>query len=185
MPKYVLVAGVNGAGKSTLYHSIKDVLNIPRVNTDEILQSFGDWRDSGDIIKAGKIAVKTIYEYLSQGISFQQETTLCGKSILKNINRAKAQGYEIEVYYIGLETPEIAKKRVAVRVAEGGHGVPEDAIERRYYESMANMKMILGQCGVVSFYDNSKRFRLIATYKDGRIVRESLDLPQWYIKHIK
>ncbi len=49
MKKYILIAGVNGAGKSTLYKTKKDFLEMPRVNTDEILREFGDWRNPADV----------------------------------------------------------------------------------------------------------------------------------------
>ena len=103
MKKYILVAGVNGAGKSTLYQSLQSLHDIPRVNTDEILREFGDWRNMIDVMAAGKMAVKKIARYFDEGITFNQETTLCGKSILSNIAKAKKRGYFIELHYIGVE----------------------------------------------------------------------------------
>lgn len=84
MKKYILIAGVNGAGKSTLYQSLQSLQGMPRVNTDEILRDFGDWRNMADVMTAGKIAVKKIARYFDEGITFNQETTLCGKSIINN-----------------------------------------------------------------------------------------------------
>ena len=95
MKKYILIAGVNGAGKSTLYHILDELQEIPRINTDDIVSSFGRWDNPSDVIKAGKIAVKKIDEYFKEGCSFNQETTLCGRSIIKNINKAKELGYSI------------------------------------------------------------------------------------------
>ena len=83
MKKYILIAGVNGAGKSTLYQALESLKNMPRINTDEIVRSFGNWQNMSDVFKAGKIAVKKIKEYFDQGITFNQETTLCGASILQ------------------------------------------------------------------------------------------------------
>ena len=85
MKKYILIAGVNGAGKSTLYQTIDSLKLMERVNTDEIVRSFEDWKSPSDVMKAGKIAVKKIQNYFERGISFNQETTLCGNSVLKNI----------------------------------------------------------------------------------------------------
>ncbi len=84
MKKYILIAGVNGAGKSTLYQSLQSLQSMPRVNTDEILREFGDWRDMADVMTAGKIAVKKIARFFDEDITFNQETTLCGKSIINN-----------------------------------------------------------------------------------------------------
>ena len=104
MKKYILIAGVNGAGKSTLYQTIDSLKLMERVNTDEIVRSFGDWKSPSDVMKAGKIAVKKIQNYFERGISFNQETTLCGNSILKNIKKAKDLGYVVELHYVGVES---------------------------------------------------------------------------------
>lgn len=97
MKKYILIAGVNGAGKSTLYQTLDSLKDMKRVNTDEIVRSFGNWKNSQDVMKAGKIAVKEIKEAFATEISFNQETTLCGNSIIRNIEKAKTLGYEIEI----------------------------------------------------------------------------------------
>lgn len=183
MARYVLIAGVNGAGKSTLYYSLHDIQDFPRVNMDEIIRSFGDWRNPSDVMKAGRMAVQQIKHCLSLGISFNQETTLCGNSIIKNINVAKEKGYQIEVHYIGLETPELAKERVYQRVLAGGHGISEKDIERRYRESFYHMRQILDVCDVVTFYDNTKQFRILAVFRNGIEVKLSPELPDWYKKY--
>ena len=90
MKKYILIAGVNGAGKSTLYQTLGFLKNMPRVNTDEIVREFGDWRNISDVMRAGKIGVYKIKEYFEKGISFNQETTLCGNSIIRNIDNTIA-----------------------------------------------------------------------------------------------
>lgn len=61
MKKYVIIAGVNGAGKSTLYQINDNLKNMPRVNVDEIVRDFGDWREIRDVFLAGKIAVKKFH----------------------------------------------------------------------------------------------------------------------------
>ena len=108
---------------------------MPRVNTDEILRGFGDWRNPSDLAKAGKEAVKLLKELLQGDETFNQETTLCGKSIVSNIKKAKENGFRIEMHYVDLDSADIAKKRVAHRVSVGGHGIPEKDIEKRYVET--------------------------------------------------
>lgn len=104
MKKYILFAGVNGAGKTTLYHTNDEFTDMPRVNIDEIVRGFGSWDNPADVIRAGMIAVNTIREYFEKEISFNQETTLCGQSIMRNITKAKSLGYEIDIYYVGLNS---------------------------------------------------------------------------------
>ena len=95
MKKYILIAGVNGAGKSTLFHVLDELKSMPRVNTDEIVKKIGDWNNVSDTFKAGKQAVYMINEYFNNGITFNQETTLCGNNIIKNIKKAKMLGYYV------------------------------------------------------------------------------------------
>lgn len=182
MKKYVIIAGVNGAGKSTMYSTREELQSLPRINTDEILKSFGDWRNTADLIRAGKIAVTRLNEYLEAGISFNQETTLCGKSIIRSIQKAKQSGYLIELYYVGLDNVEIAKERVAYRVAHGGHGIPEKDIEKRYEETFKNLKTILPLCDLAVLYDNTVSFRRFAIFRKGSVVRLSHTLPGWYTR---
>lgn len=70
MKKYILIAGVNGAGKSTLYRTLDSLQQMERINTDEIIRSFGDWNNPSDVLKAGKIAVAKIKDCFEKGITF-------------------------------------------------------------------------------------------------------------------
>ena len=97
MKKYVILAGVNGAGKSTLFSLIPSVSEIEKINLDETIKSMGDWQDIKVIFLAGRQTIQRIRCYFEEGVSFSQETTLCGKTILRNIEQAKALGYRIEM----------------------------------------------------------------------------------------
>lgn len=180
MKKYILYAGVNGAGKSTLYQTTKHKEHMSRINTDEILRDFGDWRNTNDIMAAGKIAVKRLKQYLADGITFNQETTLCGKSAINAILKAKEMGYIIELHYIGVDTVDIAKQRIQARVKAGGHGIPEEDVERRYEESFKNLALIIPKCDLVALYDNTNQFRRFAIIKQGSVVVMSRNVPHWY-----
>lgn len=179
MKKYILFAGVNGAGKSTLYQTNPLLFDMPRINMDEIVREFGSWKDSCDVMKAGKIAVRKLKRFIEEGISFNQETTLCGKSILRNIELAKSAGYVIEMYYVGLASVEIAKERVRLRVMNGGHGISEQEIERRYLESFQQLKKVLDLCNLVELYDNTKVFVKIAGFENGICTEHVSEIPVW------
>lgn len=179
MKKYIIIAGVNGAGKSTLYETLDELKEMPRVNTDEIVKTLGDWRDTSILMAAGKQAVQLLNQYIDDGVTFNQETTLCGKAILRNIKKAKEKGYCIEMHYVGVDSVEIAKERVKSRVDNGGHGIPETDIEKRYIETFRNLKEILKDCDLAAFYDNTERFRRFAIFRKGEVVRLSHNLPKW------
>lgn len=159
---------------------------MQRVNLDEIVKKIGDWKNIDDVVKAGKMSIRQIKSYFEKGNSFCQETTLCGRDILKNINIAKTKGYKVELLYVGLENAEIAKERVKERVKKGGHGISDEDIERRYDKSLQNLKEVLVQCDSAVFIDNTYEFRPFARY-DGnnlKLIYGQEEVPNWFKNHI-
>ena len=189
MDKYFYIfAGVNGSGKSTLYKTNflnQNIKNSIRINTDEIVYSFGDWKSSIDQIKAGKIAIQLRNKCFLEEKSFNEETTLTGKTILKIIDKAKDLGYKIHLYYIGIGNPEIAKERVKNRIARGGHGISSNLIEKRYYESLQNLEKILSKCDLIEIYDNSVKFYRIFYYEDKQVFENNIAKVNWIKNNLK
>ena len=189
MDKYFYIfAGVNGSGKSTLYKTNflnQNIKNSIRINTDEIVYSFGDCKSSIDQIKAGKIAIQLRNKCFLEEKSFNEETTLTGKTILKIIDKAKNLGYKIHLYYIGIGNPEIAKERVKNRIARGGHGISSNLIEKRYYESLQNLEKILSKCDLIEIYDNSVKFYRIFYYEDKQVFENNIAKVNWIKNNLK
>ena len=189
MDKYFYIfAGVNGSGKSTLYKTNflnKDIKNSIRINTDEIVYSFGDWKNNIDQIKAGKMAIQLRNKCFLEEKSFNEETTLTGKTIIKIIDKAKNLDYKIYLYYIGIDNPEIAKERVKNRVARGGHGISPEIIEKRYYESLQNLEKLIYQCDSIEIYDNSKKFIRIFYYEDNQVFENNIAKVNWIKNNLK
>lgn len=181
---YYIFAGVNGAGKSTFFRkeSIKKLNLGKRINTDEIVREIGDWKNPADQMKAGRIALQLRKEYIKAGIDFNQETTLAGKSILKAIRNAKENGYTINMYYMGVESTEIAKERVRNRVAKGGHDIADKDIEKRYIDSLKNLKEIALVCDNLYIFDNSEEEHIRCFSKINNKIEENLEIkkyPMW------
>jgi len=153
---YTVFAGVNGAGKSTFHRVLKRDFGT-RINLDEIIreQFNNDWSNPSIQMNAGRIAIRLINECLKRDTSFNQETTLTGRTIITNIKKAKANGFEVVLYYVGLESVELSIKRVAIRVANGGHGIPVEDLQRRYSNSFENLKLVMPLCDRAYIYDNS------------------------------
>jgi len=154
---YTLFAGVNGAGKSTFHKALKRDFGI-RVNLDEIIhdQFNNEWRCPEAQMNAGRIAVRLIKDCLNGESSFNQETTLTGRTIVSNIKKARENGFDVILYYVGLESVELSIERVTKRVVNGGHGIPEEDLQRRYANSFENLKLVLPLCNQAHIYDNSK-----------------------------
>ncbi|MFQ7000214.1 MAG: zeta toxin family protein [Clostridium sp.] len=181
MPTYTIFAGVNGTGKTSIYRSIyyDENKDEKRINTDEMVARIGSWRDSNLQMKCAREAVKLIRQYINNNISFNQETTLSGNSIVKNINNAKKKGFYIVMNYIGVESPEIAKERIKIRVSKGGHGIPDTDVERRYYESLKNLQRVIDICDEINVYDNTEMFKEIVNIKNGNILWKANSIPSW------
>lgn len=181
MATYTIFAGVNGAGKTSIYKSTYYEQNKDekRINTDEMVARIGSWKDSNLQMKCAREAAKLIKTYIDEGISFNQETTLSGRSIINNIKRAKQKEYTIILNYIGVDTPEIAKERVDLRVRKGGHGIPHEDIDRRYFESLENLNKIISICDEINIYDNTDIFKLVDCIDQGKLVWKEDELPDW------
>lgn len=173
-PKYIIVAGVNGAGKSTLFQTYPEIfMNTKRVNADEILRkNHGDWQNQKDNILAGRETVKKIQYNIANQISFHQETTLASSlnGFLKNIQKAKQKGFQVELLYVSLNSPQRAIERVRQRVIKGGHGIPDDVITKRYFKSLENLKEIVKYVDSFQLFDNSQYLKRIT-----KIERKYLD----------
>lgn len=187
MKKAIIFAGVNGAGKSTFYNmqNIPDFKETIRINTDEIVREIGDWRNDVDQMKAGKIGIKLRNEAIKQGKSFNEETTLCGKTIIKLFEKLKENGYKIDLYYVGLKNADIALERIKKRVANGGHDIPAEKVRKRYEESKNNLEKIIPFCDSVSVFDNSEVFGRLATIKEGKLIQKADKIPFWFNSKLK
>ena len=170
---YTLFAGINGAGKSTLYFAFGSRGFGERLNSDEIIaQTGGDWRNPVSQLKAGIEVLKRQNEYFEDGLSMNRETTLSERSILKIFQNIKNMGYKIHVYYIGLDSLDIAKERIKKRVEMGGHGIDDYTLELRYKATQKNLKKIIPYCELLQLYDNSgSSIKLVGFLEKGEIIK--------------
>ncbi len=169
---YTIFGGVNGVGKSTIYKLLKDEerknLGV-RINVDELVSSMGNWQDKSLQISASKTIVKNIKHCIDNKISFNQETTLAGNSIIQTIKRAKAKGFIINLNYVYVDNVEIAKQRVLDRVKNGGHGVSEKLIESRFTKSLENLKQLILLCDKIAIFNNTESLYVSAIIEDAKL----------------
>lgn len=177
---FYLFAGVNGVGKTTLFNAMNgNVKKSFRINSDEIVRKIGKWDSETDQVKAAKIAVGLRNECMEKGNSFNEETTLTGKTILKLIDKVREKNYKLHLFYVGVGSPDISKERIKKRVADGGHHIPNEVVDKRYKESLKNFEKILKKFDNVVVYDNSVRFRTLLRIIDKKVIKIADDLPEW------
>ncbi|MDO7887122.1 AAA family ATPase [Hymenobacter cheonanensis] len=133
-----IIAGCNGAGKTTASFTIlPEVLDCREfVNADEIARGLSPFQPEKVAFEAGRIMLHRVEELLRRGETFALETTLATKIYQQKIRAAQQQGYSVTLLYFWLSSPELAQERVKTRVREGGHSIPPDVIERRYWQGI-------------------------------------------------
>jgi len=153
-----IIAGCNGAGKTTASFTIlPEILDCKEfVNADEIAKGLSPFQPEKVSFEAGRIMLRRISELFTQNENFAFETTLATKSYKNRIFEAKQKNYNVTLLFFWLKNPELAKERVKTRVFEGGHNIPDDIIERRYYRGIKNLfEIYLSIVDQVLIFDNS------------------------------
>lgn len=176
MKVYTIIAGVNGTGKSSFTGSLKAQTKSlgTIIDTDKITAEAGVSPLAG-----GKIALQKIRSCLERGICFTQESTLSGHFTHETARKARESGYYIRLYYIGLDSAEESVRRIANRVARGGHDIPAELVERRFRERWANLAAVLPYCDEATFFDNDNGFVEVAVYENGELLTKGERRPVW------
>jgi len=138
--KIVIIAGPNGAGKTTFALEF-----LPReadcpdfINVDLIATGLSPFDPDRAAIRAGRLMLEEIRRRVRAGSSFAFETTLSGRHYARMIPRWRAMSYHVKIIFLNLPTADLAVARVAARVAQGGHNVPEFVVRRRFDSGLRN-----------------------------------------------
>jgi len=102
------------------------------VNADLIAAGLSPFSPDRAAMQGGRLMLEEIRTHVRKGESFAFETTLSGRSYSRMIPRWRACDYCVKIIFLKLPSVEIAIERVAARVAQGGHNIPEPIIRRRF-----------------------------------------------------
>jgi predicted ABC-type ATPase len=158
MPRLYIISGCNGAGKTTAsYTLLPTLLNLQTfVNADEIADELSPQNPERESLRAFRLMLERVDQLIARGEDFAVETTLATKSLAGIIDNAQQLGYKVGLLYFWLKSPFLAVRRVAIRVASGGHNIPEGTIIRRYWQGMENLRDIyIPICDSWILFDNS------------------------------
>lgn len=154
-----MIAGPNGSGKTTTAGClISNITGIDEfINADEIARGLAPLHPESVSLSASKLMLKRFMELLEANKSFAFETTGASTNYIKHLVRAQANGYKVFLIFLWLPSPQLAIQRVAIRVSQGGHDIPEDTVVRRYYLGLKNLvKHYIPLCDDSLILDNSK-----------------------------
>jgi predicted ABC-type ATPase len=159
-PRVIVLAGCNGAGKTTASRTIlAETLGVVTfVNADVIAQGLSGFDPASAALEASRIMLERLHKLAADRSDFAFETTLAARSYAPWLRSLRQMGYFVHLAYFWLNSPDLAVARVAQRVHEGGHNIPEATIRQRYTRSLHNFFSLY--CPVASFwefYDNTIR----------------------------
>lgn len=165
-----ILGGPNGAGKTTAARTLLPEFFGMRdyLNADEIAREISPHDVDAAAFAAGRRMIERMRELVLLGRSFGFETTCAGRSHLPLLERCKADGWRIRLLFLWLPSPALASQRVSRRVREGGHGIPEETIYRRYETGIVNMRdLYLPLADDAEIYDNFIKPRILIAEKRG------------------
>ncbi len=157
-PRCIVIAGPNGAGKTTFAREFlpKDAGVVRFVNADLIASGLSPLRPELAALMGGRLFLGEIDRLALARLDFAFETTLSGLIYLRRIKRWQAAGYKIEITYLRLPSPQLALRRIAARVRQGGHNVPRGDVLRRFTRGWTNFqKLYRPLADAWAVYDNS------------------------------
>jgi len=141
-PVCLIIAGPNGAGKTTFAKEFlpREGSILDFVNADLIAAGISPLRPEAAAIDAGRLLLRTIDKLVAARKSFAFESTLSGRAFENRLKELKTCGYRLEIIYLKLNSVELALKRIASRVREGGHNIPAAVARRRFRRSLINFE---------------------------------------------
>lgn len=156
--KILIIAGPNGAGKTTFAREfLPGEAHCPIfINADYIAHGLSPFSPETAALKAGKLMVKEVNDHVACRRNVAIETTLGGHRYARLIPRWQALGYAVKLVFLSLPCVELAIARVACRVKQGGHSIPEQTIRRRFDAGKRNFERLYKPLvDAWALYDNS------------------------------
>lgn len=183
-PLLIAIAGPNGAGKTTFYHAHIAPAGLRLVNADRLAHELAI-----DPYAAAQVAAGLRDELVRQGESFAFETVFSDPvgDKLGFLKRTAESGYTVVLCFIGLASPDLSMERVAMRVSQGGHDVPDEKIVSRFPRTMANLKSAMEMLPHVLVYDNSdltQPYRQIAIFENDEAIEFTVPRPTWFTEQL-
>lgn len=156
--KVIVIAGPNGAGKTTFAREfLPNEAGCPVfVNADLIAAGLAPFAPETAAVQAGRLMLQELARHFAARESFAFETTLAGRGYVHHIRTWQAAGYSVKLIFLQLDGPEAAIARVAQRVQQGGHHIPEETIRRRFAAGRENFTNLYAPLvDAWALYDNA------------------------------
>jgi predicted ABC-type ATPase len=165
-PVLIILAGSAGAGKTTFYESkLKTVFPTLLKASASPLEQTETNRERARLLKAGQPFV-------------YQDATIDSQII----REAQDSGFDVKVFYIATEDPNLNMGRVLVRVNNGGAFASLARIPDDYAQSMKQLSDIKKVADDLMLFDNTahgRGHRLVAHFQGGELMKLARSVPKW------
>lgn len=169
---------------STFLKSVNLIAKAGKLSFDRNKLSFADVSINSYF---ASVAADFIRQTLVQDRkSFSFETVMSSPDKVGFLQTSRQNGYRNYLYYVATDDPLINISRVEQRVREGGHNVPKDKIETRYYRSLDLLLDAVKLTNRAYIFDNSdEESTWIAEITDGEDIEIKQDhIPDWFKKYV-
>ncbi len=168
-PVLILLAGTAGAGKTTLYESqLRTVFPVLlKASASPIEQAETD-RERSRLTKEGHSFV-------------YQDTTI----VSQMIREAQDAGFDLKVFYVGTEDPNLNMGRVLLRVSNGGPFAALARIHDDYVHGLKHLPEAKKLADDLMLFDNTthgRGHRLVAHFHAGELMKLARAVPKWALK---
>lgn len=165
-----LLGGPNGAGKTTLVSHARFqrlLAGVRFLNPDELtlrkLRAAGytGFQDAPQkaldesFITAARDVEEQLRTGLAQGEVVGVESVLSTRKYCPLIEDTLARGGFFGFIYVALQSADLSRERVAIRVAQGGHDVPAEKLAQRWRKSAENVGWFAKRANRFWVVDNS------------------------------
>jgi len=165
-PVLIILAGSAGAGKTTFYESkLKTVFpTLLKASTSPLEQAETN-RERSRLLKAGQ--------------PFVYQDAIIDSQIIRE---AQDSGFDVKVFYIATEDPNLNMGRVLVRVNNGGAFASLARIPDDYAQSMKQLSDVKKVADDLMLFDNTahgRGHRLVAHFQAGELMKLARSVPKW------
>lgn len=181
-PLAIVLAGHNGSGKSTMWReTLSGQLQIPLINADRMMLSILPEADRDGALDPWaqtlrdtdlswmKVAQDGVQAFVGHAmktkVPFAMETVFSYWDVLPDgtilskldlIRDMQKAGYFVLLFFVGLTNVDLSILRVQTRVAEHGHDVPTDRLQRRFPKTQHAICEAAKIADASIFVDNSR-----------------------------
>lgn len=173
-PYCTILGGANGSGKSTLYRYLQPPGKF--VNADNVARGLKPESPETVYLAAGRQVLMHLDHVIEARRDFVYETTLSSHQSVSLMARCRSVGYEVSLVFITLSSVDLNVRRVAERVAAGGHDIPENVVRRRYETAFSRLPSAIRLADRSLLFDNSAiEPAMLMSIEDRSVVENNLD----------